>query len=231
MKKSNILKNISYIFIILIISLVASFYLTKQFSNKISKSIYSYAESETKRLITTIINTSISKQNLNYDESDLYEIIKNDNNEIQLINFNTPKVTNLLNKITSLIEDNIESINTNQEILNNISENHKITRAKDGLIYELPIGMVTGNIFLSNLGTKIPLKLQIIGDVISEIDSTVTEYGLNNALIKIEIKITINTRIIAPFTTKEMTLTNKVPLSLKVIQGTVPNYYLPTKTN
>ena len=231
MKKSNILKNISYILIILILSLVASFYLTKQFSNKISKSIYSYAESETKRLITTIINTSISKQNLNYDESDLYEIIKNDNNEIQLINFNTPKVTNLLNQITTLIEDNIESINTNQEILNNISENHKITRAKDGLIYELPIGMVTGNIFLSNLGTKIPLKLQIIGDVISEIDSTVTEYGLNNALIKIEIKITINTRIIAPFTTKEMTLTNKVPLSLKVIQGTVPNYYLPTRTN
>ena len=197
---NKILKTTSYLIIIFIITLTLSYFLTKYYSKKISKPIYSYAESEAKRLTTTIINDAISKQNLNYNEEDLYKIEKNNNNEIQLINFNTKEVTKLLSNITNLIEDNIENINNREDKLNDISQNHNITRAKDGLIYELPLGAVTGNIFLNSLGTKIPLKLQIIGDVISEVDSNVSEYGLNNALLKIDIKITINTRIIMPFT-------------------------------
>ena len=231
MNMNKLLKTLSYLFIIFIITLTLSYFLTKYYSKKISKPIYSYAESEAKRLTTTIINDAISKQNLDYNEEDLYKIEKNNNNEIQLINFNTKEVTKLLSNITKLIEDNIEKINNREDKLNEISQNHNINKAKDGLIYEIPLGAVTGNIFLNSIGTKIPLKLQLIGDVISEVDSTVSEYGLNNALLKIDIKITINTKIIIPFTSKEMSLTNRIPLSIKVIQGTVPNYYLPNQTN
>ena len=231
MNMNKLLKTLSYLFIIFIITLTLSYFLTKYYSKKISKPIYSYAESEAKRLTTTIINDAISKQNLDYNEEDLYKIEKNNNNEIQLINFNTKEVTKLLSNITKLIEDNIEKINNREDKLNEISQNHNINKAKDGLIYEIPLGAVTGNIFLNSIGTKIPLKLQLIGDVISEGDSTVSEYGLNNALLKIDIKITINTKIIIPFTSKEMSLTNRIPLSIKVIQGTVPNYYLPNQTN
>lgn len=227
MNMNKILKNISYLIIIFIITLTLSYFLTKYYSKKITKPIYSYAESEAKRLTTTIINDAISKQNLQYNEDKLYTIEKNNKGEIQLINFNTKEVTILLSNITKSIEDNIENINNKDYKI----DSRNIIKAKDGLIYELPIGAVTGNIFLNSLGTKIPLKLQIIGDVISEVDSNVSEYGLNNALLKIDIKTTINTRIIAPFTSKEMTFTNRIPLSIKVIQGTVPNYYLPNQTN
>ena len=224
MKK--ILRTLSYLLIILIITIVLSYYLTKHYSNTISKQIYAYAETEAKRLTATIINNTISKQNLQYDEEKLYAIEKNNKGEIQLINFNTKEVTNLLSNITISIEDNIENINNKD-----YKKENNIIKAKDGLIYELPLGAITGNIFLNSLGTKIPLKLKIIGDVISEIDSNISEYGLNNALLKIDIKTTINTRIIIPFSSKEMKFITRIPLTIKVIQGTVPNYFLPNQNS
>jgi sporulation protein YunB len=225
MKK--ITKLITNLFIIIVLSIICSFILTKYYSNKIFSSLYSYAETESKKITSTIINESLTKQLENeLDETELYTIVKNDNNEIQLIDFNTIKVNKILTELTNNIEEYINKIENNKVEENTLSTNQNLIEINNGLFYNLPIGAVSGNIFLSNLGTRIPLKISIIGDVISNIETEVTEYGLNNALLNIGIKVTINTKVIAPFTSKEMTIENIIPVSIKVIQGVVPEYYL-----
>lgn len=215
---------ITRLLIIIILAILCSFLLTKHYSNKIFTPLYHYAESETKKNMAEIINNSLTEEiEKSLDEESLYQIVKNDRGEIELIDFNTTKVNKILLNLTNNIEDKIKNMEleqTNTEIINSI----------DGLIYNLPLGAVSGNVFLNNIGVKIPLKITLMGDVISEMQTNVTEYGLNNALLKVEIKVTINTRVVAPFTSKEMTLENTIPISIKVIQGTVPGYYIGNTT-
>ena len=70
---------------------------------------------------------------------------------------------------------------------------------KKGIIYEIPMGLVSSNVFLSNLGPKVPLKLFLVGDVTSNITSKVTEYGINNALLEIGVNVEVTTKINLPF--------------------------------
>lgn len=224
MKK--IINLITYIFIILVFALIIAYLLTKHYSNKMFSGMYSYAETESQRIATNIINKSLTEELENeLSQENLYNIIKNNQDEIQLIDFNTTKVTQLLTKLTNNIESNIKFLEKLQ------LDNQYIISDQNRLLYNLPIGAVSGNIFLSNLGIKIPLKLSLIANTKTNIETEVTEYGLNNALLKIAIKVTINTKITAPFTSKEISVENNIPISIKVIQGTVPGYYINGTTN
>lgn len=220
MKK--IINLTTYLFIIIVIAFIAAYFLAKNYSNKISNALYSYSESESKKVITEIINLSLTEELENDDyNTTLYNIVKNDKDEIQLIDFNTTKVNKILSNLTNNIENKIKNMESSQ-----ILEEDEIMSVHNGLIFNMPIGAVTGNVFLSNIGTKIPVKISLMGSVISKMDTSITEYGLNNALIKIGILVTVNTKTTAPFTSKEFTVTNTIPISIKVIQGSVPEYYL-----
>jgi hypothetical protein len=142
MKK--ITKLITNLFIIIVLSIICSFILTKYYSNKIFSSLYSYAETESKKITSTIINESLTKQLENeLDETELYTIVKNDNNEIQLIDFNTIKVNKILTELTNNIEEYINKIENNKVEENTLSTNQNLIEINNGLFYNLPIGAVS----------------------------------------------------------------------------------------
>ncbi len=89
----------------------------------------------------------------------------------------------------------------------------------------MPSGIVTNNALLSNLGPKIPVKFELVGDVISNIDTKITNYGINNAMIEISVNVQLNEQIILPFISKRISYTTNIPIAIKLIQGTIPNYY------
>ena len=78
---------------------------------------------------------------------------------------------------------------------------------------------------MSNLGPVIPIRLHYMGDVNSNITTKITQYGINNALVEIGVKLEMTAQIILPFITDKMTLECDIPLAIKMIQGSVPNYY------
>ena len=75
------------------------------------------------------------------------------------------------------------------------------------------------------LGPKIPVRLNIVGDITSNIKTKVTNYGINNALVEVFINMQIDEQVILPFSSKKISITNDIPVAIKMIQGTVPNYY------
>jgi len=65
----------------------------------------------------------------------------------------------------------------------------------------------------------------LIGDATSNISAEVKDYGINSALIQVYVNLKINERVILPFYDKDIEITTKAPVALKVITGTVPKYY------
>lgn len=233
-KKKHIFTKIT---IILLLVIYASFLLIKYFSNKASPILYSYAESETRKLTTLIINKAVTKQmaNDNMNIDDLFEIVKNNDNEIELVTFNSINVTKMLNAITSLVQLNLKAIEEGNidimELPEDTLSNYPIDKLKEGIIYEIPIGVITNSAFLSNLGPKIPVRLNLVGDVVTGVNSKVSEYGINNALIEVGIDVTVTSRINVPFISKEVKVSTTVPVVMKIIQGNIPNMYLDSIRN
>ena len=75
------------------------------------------------------------------------------------------------------------------------------------------------------IGPKIPIKLKMVGNVTSGITTEVEEYGINNSLITISMEVCVEIQVVLPLTTDYVSITNYIPLAIKLIQGKVPVYY------
>lgn len=223
-KKKNILV---LVFVIICIFLVFIF---KFINKKVFPVVLNYAELEARKLATLVVNKTVSNNisnKINIDE--IFLINKNSNGEISTIDFNPSIVNSILTETTSTIQKELQKIeNGDIEDIENfnldyISNNNKLMK---GIIFEIPSGLVFENVFFANLGPKIPVKLNLVGDITSEIKTQVTNYGINNALIEIRIDIKLIEQVILPVITDKIEITTSIPIALKLIQGTVPNYYL-----
>ena len=223
-------KNINIIILTVIMLILSLVMIFKFINKKVSPIIMNYAELEARKLATLVINSSINKNISNKIKSEeIFLITKDSNGQINTIDFNPSIVNSILTETTTVIQKELKKIEEGDvEAIKNfdidyISNNNKL---KKGIIFEIPSGLVFQNAFFSNLGPTIPIKLNLVGDIISEVTTKVTNYGINNALIEVRICIKLTEQVILPLTTDRIEVESSVPVALKLIQGTVPNYYL-----
>ena len=140
--------------------------------------------------------------------------------------------------MTSLVELNLRAVEEGKidmlELPENSLSDYNMDLLEKGIIVEVPLGIVTGSNLLYNIGPKIPVKLSLIGDVSTGFSTEVVEYGINNALLKLMIDIKVDTKIILPIISDNLTIECSIPIAMKVVQGTIPNYYIngfTTKSN
>lgn len=204
---------------IIIICLVLSIIILNILSKKVLPTFMNYATSEIKNIATIIVNRSINN-NIKQLDNNIMNITKNSKDEIQIIDFNHKYANELLLSATKDILKDLKTLETGNDDIKFEKINYK-----NGVVYEVPIGIATDNIFLGNLGPKIPIKLQIIGDIDSNIKTDVKEYGINNAFVKVFISINISIKVIMPFISEDVKITSDIPISMKLIQGDIPEYY------
>lgn len=210
----------SILVIIFLIILTISIFIVKLISDKVSPMVMDYSISEMKRITSIIINRSINSDLLNQiDMNNLFIITKGDNDEVMTISLDSVIVNKITDAISDACEDNLRLIEEGkyQELQRkfNIGEEY----------FYVPSGILTKNTLLNSIGPKIPINLKMIGNVTSGINTEVKEYGINNSLITISVEITVEMMIILPFSSDYVNITNLVPISIKLIQGKVPNVY------
>ena len=169
-KRRKLSNYLVLIFIIIILSLISTYYIIKYFSNAIKDNALVYGEAEVRKFITIIINSAVNeddKKKINIDE--LMDITKNSNDEIQLITYDSNNVLTILNNITDNIQKKLSLVEEGKLDSMDLPVYYDKDKLKNGVIYEIPVGLITNNIFLSNLGAKIPVKYKMIGDVCSNI--------------------------------------------------------------
>ena len=217
-----------YIFIsLLILSFFTALYLTSLAGKGLEQVIIKYATSETERIANVILNDVVNIDD-DYFNEDLFEISRDNDGNIELINFDTKVTNRLLKDINNKAMKRLSAIEKGDTTDIELSDSLKGTRLTfldDGVVCDIPIGSLFHNGLIVNLTTSIPIRFSFIGTVSSNIVTDVKEYGFNNALIEVGIEVTIKEKITMPHSTESIPITTKVNLTTQLIQGSVPNYY------
>ena len=231
LKKSKKSKTKRNILILAIVFLFFGSVLVIDFvGKKFSKELLKYAEAEVSRIAKYVVNYAVTTRNIKELEfSELFIVSKNSKEEIQTVDFDPVVVNNVLNSITETViahfkaieEGDLETIDLSNSFLLNVD----INKLKQGVVAEVPIGIITGNSLLANLGPKLPVKLSILGEIESELETEVKYYGINNALITVYVNIKVSEQIYMPIATGKVEITQRIPITIKLMQGIVPNAY------
>lgn len=212
------MKKIIILIVTLIVIICISLVSVKLILNRINPLIKDYSISQMKRLITVIINRSINSDLLNKDDINNLYIINKDS-DTMIVTLDSVIVNKITDTISDACEDNLRIIeNGNYNLLKdkfNIGEEY----------FYVPSTIFFNNTILSLISPKIPISLKMIGNVTSGLNTDVKEYGINNSLITISSEVTVSMMIILPFTSDYVSVTNYVPISIKLIQGRVPEFY------
>lgn len=228
-------KLVTVMLYIFTIGIVVSFFTIRHISQKIAPSVTKYAISEVKRLSTLVINDSINKDIANMNLDNIFNIERNNANEVVTIDLNTKVINKLLTSVNKTIQTNLKKVENGQiSDLDDYFEDFSdidYEEIQDGIIYYIEAGTFTGDFLLNNIGPKIPIKFKTTGHVISEVNSNVKEYGINNAMIEVKIQVSVTMIINMPFVSKEVNVNTEVPIIMKIIQGTIPEYYLGNNLN
>ena len=225
-KKNLMLKLIA----IIIVSVLCAFMLIKYYLKNISPFFMTYAEDEIRRLTTLVVNHSVNNDFFDELEDDkIYNIIKSDSGEIQLITYNAKNVNIWINSISIMIQNNLKAIeNGNIEFLNvegSFISDYDGELLKEGIVCQIPFGALFNNSLIANVGPKIPVKFNLLGNVNTDLKTNIKEYGINNALLEVSIFVEVNIRVNLPFVSDNISISSSLPVSVKLIQGTIPDFY------
>ncbi len=209
--------------------IVLLFLIFRILHKRISPILLAYATHESKKIATFLINDAISKKVVEeLTIENLFLLTKNENGEIVSIDFNSVIVNKILSLTTNTVEISLkyveqgrfEELELSDTLLVQYEESFK-----KGNFYEVPLGVAFHNSLLSNLGPKIPVRINLVGNIISGIETKITNYGINNAMIEVYIHLQLNLQVILPFLSDTIQIDTLVPIAMKLIQGSVPEYY------
>lgn len=193
--------------LIVMVIMVLLIFLFVKISSNASLYILEYAKEESYSYTIDIINNSIDDNTLKLISSDdLFKITRNNNNEIEMIDYNTYLVNIILKGIVGNIQKNFDVL-------------------ENDVLFYVPFGTLFNNVFVSNMGPNIPARIKLIGSISSTFETRVTEYGINNCLIELFVSIEINERIMLPLLSDRSTFKIKIPISYKIVTGKIPIYY------
>lgn len=223
-KKRNIL------IILLVLIIICVIYILNLFNKKALPLFIEYSTIETKKIASLIITSTITEEVANNTTiDDLFITLKDNNGNIKSIDFKSSEVNKLLVRASKLVEQNLNYLETGNIDKLNLSEktlkNYNSDKIKNGIIFEIPSGIILNNSILYNILPKIPVRLETMGNIICRLNTDIKSYGINNALIKISIDVIVDIKILLPFTSQMNTFTINIPIIIKMIQGNIPSYY------
>lgn len=210
---------------IILIIFVLTYIFSMKFSKKSEEAVLTYAKNETTLLSTLVITEAVEEYTDLFKNKNEFAIEQKDSNDkIIGIDFNTNNVNKALMLINKKILDSLKKIEKGELTELNI-DNLSYKKTHGNIIYFLPFGIITNNIFLTSLGPRIPLKMNAIGRVTSNIKTEITHYGINSALFKMFIDIEITELILLPFISDKVNVNVSIPVIIRIIEGEVPSVY------
>lgn len=193
--------------------------------NHLTPVILNYAEKQAKKLAIIVISNAIDEEVTNKFNMDKLFIMNGNETD-----YNTAEISKILKEVSINVREYLKKLEKGEVKDIGLSDNQNINvnekKLKNGIIYQVPTGIIFNNGLLANLGPKIPVKLNFIGDITIDIVTNVREYGINNAIIELIIKVQAEEQVILPFSTKQVTVESLIPISIKIVKGDVPSYYL-----
>lgn len=193
----------SFIVIIIALFIVFNLLLTL-FDKKVMPSVLNISETMMRaEAIKTINTVSVEVFDEEASKKDIVKIERDENNKINSISADTI----LLNKLSS-------------EIAIRCNERLEELGAKG---IEVPLGWMTDKSVYYNLGPKITIEMEPLGNIESSYESVFESAGINQTRHKIYLNVKAKIKIIIPMYTKEFDVDTQIPLSETIIVGEIPD--------
>lgn len=207
------------IFILVALIIMNTIFLFLIFSNKLSDSVIASTKKEIEEITINIVTKYLTKKRLKQIAAeDLIIIIKNDKEEITDVDFKLDKVYDALIDIKSDIEKEVLDLKRGIIPSNTIS-------VGNNLIIKIPYYAYTNNALLMNLGPKMHIKINLLENIIGDVYTRISSYGINTVLINLYIKFYLLESFLYPSISEKMEFEFEVLVATKVIQGKIPSFY------
>ena len=124
LKKNTKLKRIKIFIIIIISAIIFALAQVEYVAKRVEKKLFTFAEIEVNKLSKAIVNQAVNDVIANkFADEDLFEIGKNSNNDIQIVDFNPQKVNLILNAINENINSYFERLENGEKAILDIKRN------------------------------------------------------------------------------------------------------------
>ncbi|MGL5086392.1 MAG: sporulation protein YunB [Clostridium sp.] len=174
------------------------------FDRSVLPAIIEIAEMKMKDKAIRIINeTALEVYSSGFNYCDIMIIEKDNNGNITMLRADTVKLNYLS---TQLI----------------IKSNEKL-QGLEAMGVKVPIGFMTNKSIINNLGPKVTIKMEQIGNVESSYESVFESAGINVTRHKIYLNVKTKMKVIVPLNSKEVEVTTQIPVSETIIVGKTPD--------
>lgn len=196
----NIKKLITILAVIIIMVVVV-----KTILNAINPIVDERCVSTARAIATKICNEQATIVMADYEYGDFCEIIKDENDNIKMININMITINKIISDIPILIQEELSKEENNT--------------------FSIKLGSFTGSRLLSGIGPDINIKVMTDGNIETELKSEFIDAGINQTLHRIYLDLKCNVSILTPYNTIKESIYNQVLLTEGVIIGDIPDAY------
>lgn len=189
-----------------------------------------YAEVQTYKIASHVVSKAINARTSSVlDVSEIIEDLPTESDYMLTTKFNTEIINQVRAETTALVKEHLEMAERGDlsqlPELENVEYDVSEIQRGDGIVFFVPLAQALNLPLLGNLGPKVPIRFHIIGNVSSDVATTITEFGINNALVEVNIRLKVNVRIIVPFASKTATVEQTIPVAIGLTRSQVPNIY------
>lgn len=184
--------------------------------------VMDYAATQTVNIATLVIKEGINRSELAAYSGEDFVIFAEHSNQNSVVN--TPLINQLRVSITQEIEEALLLVETGD--LSQLGlENLQDGPFREGVLLKVPWAAALNLTLFHQIGPKVPVRATIIGNAVSDIDTQVTPFGINNALLEVTINVEVNVHVSLPFRSQEERVEVAIPLVATTIEGDIPHLY------
>lgn len=210
-------KNKIRLSILLLVIIASSVYFVFRANEMLKPQLMALAVQKTNDVISMLTQKVLST--LEYDASELIIYRYNDENKLMAIEYDTKKLNEILNNALDVVDNSLEAAEKGE-----VDPILREVLLDDGIVYEVPIGYLTGIALLENYGYRFEVTMRLLHYVNGTLEVKSEPYGINNSLISVNLHLNIQAEAITAIANQEISFTEVVPLVVQVVQGDIPSY-------
>lgn len=190
----------------------------------------SYAEIQTENIAAHVITQAIKSRSTEiYDVKEIMENVPNDSQGMVANTLNAEIINKTRAEIHGLVESHLKMAESGKLEMLPLSENieydPKAMDGSGGVVFFVPMGQAANIPLIGNFGPKIPIRFHVIGEVQTNVETEITEFGINNAMIEVNILVKVNVQIVVPLATRRSVVEQRIPVAIGLIQSPIPQIY------
>ena len=196
-------------FLLLFFIFLIPILLLTMIDNYFSKKSDLYIEKEVTTIISDILAESIEKNNVLNDTDNILNYKYNTDGKISSIYIDSTKTSKIISSMNLTLSKLLRH-GTIEESVKDIN---------------MPLGMLVSRALFTTLGPDIKIEVLPVSSYQTDIYTNLVDYGINNSLFELYLKVNIKVETIIPLKTSQIDYNTNLLLSSIVIQGEVPYYY------